>query len=363
MPQKGEPMLVVDAHLDLAMNALLWNRDLALGAHSTRELEHQAGMTAKGRCTGTVGFPDMRRGEVGFVCATVLARKNHGQNSGLDFRTQEIAYAHAQGQLAYYRELERQGVARLIRTRADLAAWRRAWEADPQHAPFGFVLLMEGADPIVEPEQAWLWWEDGLRVVGLAHYGPSTYAFGTDSAGPLTDKGRELLRIMDEIGLILDVSHLTDQSFHDALDRFHGPVLASHANCRALVPGDRQLDDTMIRRLIERGAVIGAVMDAWMLEPGWIRGVTRNDHVSLSNVVDHIDHICQIAGNARHVAIGSDLDGGYGTEQTPRDLDTIADIQEIPALLRQRGYGEDDIAAIMHGNWLRLFAESLPAST
>ncbi|MEA2585024.1 MAG: rane dipeptidase [Thermomicrobiales bacterium] len=354
-------MLVVDAHLDLAMNALMWNRDLALSAHETRAIERAAGMTAKGRCVGTVGFPDLRAGEIGLVFATVIARKNHGQNSDIDFRTQEIAYAQAQGQLALYRELDRQGQIRLIRTRDDLAAWRSAWEADPAGAPFGFVLLMEGADPIVDAEQARLWWDDGLRMVGLAHYGPSSYAFGTGSAGPLTAKGRDLLRVMDEVGMILDVSHLTDESFHESLDRFAGPVMASHSNCRALVPGDRQMDDVMIRRMIERDGVIGAVMDAWMLEPNWERGVTTNERVTLANVVDQIDHVCQLAGNARHAAIGTDLDGGYGTEQTPNDLDTIADVQKIADLLRRRGYGEDDVAGIMHGNWLRLLERTLPA--
>lgn len=354
-------MLVVDAHLDLAMNALMWNRDLALSAHATREIERAAGMTAKGRCAGTVGFPDLRAGEIGLVFATVIARKNHGIGSDIDFRTQEIAYAQAQGQLALYRELERQGQIRLIRTRGDLAAWKTAWEADPAGAPFGFVLLMEGADPIVDPEQARLWWDDGLRMVGLAHYGPSSYAFGTASAGPLTAKGRDLLKVMDEVGLILDVSHLTDESFHESLDRFGGPIMASHSNCRALVPGDRQIDDGMIKRMVERDGVIGAVMDAWMLEPNWDRGVTTNEHVTLANVVDQIDHVCQVAGNARHAAIGTDLDGGYGTEQTPNDLDTIADVQKIAGLLRGRGYGEEDIAGIMHGNWLRLLGRALPA--
>ena len=354
-------MLIVDAHLDLAMNAVLWDRDLTLSAHDTREIERAAGMTQKGRCVGTVGFPDLRRGEVGLVFATVIARKNHGQNSGIDFRTHEIAYAQAQGQLALYRELERQGIIRLLRTRSDLAAWRAAWDADPATAPFGFVLLMEGADPIVEPDQARLWWDDGLRMVGLAHYGPSAYAFGTGSAGPLTDKGRALLDVMDEVGMIQDVSHLTDQSFNEALDRFRGPVLASHSNCRALVPGDRQLSDDMIRRIVERDGVIGAVMDAWMLEPGWVRGVTTPERVTLSTVVDHIDHVCQVAGNARHAAIGTDLDGGYGTEQTPSDLDTIADVQTIAGLLRERGYRDDDVAAVLHGNWLRLLEGALPA--
>jgi membrane dipeptidase len=353
-------MLVVDAHLDLAMNAVMWNRDLALGALETRQIERDEGFTEKGRCAGTVGFPDLRAGEIGLVFATVIARKNHGQNSGIDFRTHEIAFAQAQGQLAYYRELERQGIIRLIRNRDDLAAWKSAWEADPANAPFGFVLLMEGADPIVAPEQARLWWDDGLRMVGLAHYGPSAYAFGTGSAGPLTEKGRALLREMDELRLMLDASHLTDESFHQALDLFNGPVLASHSNCRDLVPGDRQLDDAMIRRLIERDAVIGAVMDAWMLQPNWERGVTTNEGLTLESVAAQIDHVCQVAGNSRHAAIGTDLDGGYGIEQTPCDLDTIADVQKIPDLLRKRGYTEDDIAAIMHGNWLRFLEVGLP---
>jgi membrane dipeptidase len=340
----------------------MWNRDLALSAYETRAIERAEGMKAKGRCAGTVGFPDLRAGGIGLVFATVIARKNHGQNSDIDFRTHEIAFAQAQGQLAYYQELERQGTIRLVRTRADLDAWRAVWETDSAEAPFGFVLLMEGADPIVAPEQARLWWDDGLRMVGLAHYGPSAYAFGTGSGGPLTAKGRELLRIMDELGMMLDVSHLTDESFHEALDRFQGPVLASHSNSRALVPGDRQLDDAMIRRLIERDGVIGAVMDAWMLQPGWVRGETTNEHLTLEAVADQIDHVCQLAGNSRHAAIGTDLDGGYGIEQTPNDLDTIADVQKIPELLRTRGYGEEDIAAVMHGNWLRLLERCLPSN-
>jgi membrane dipeptidase len=356
-------MLVVDAHLDLAMNALMWNRDLALSAHETRRIEREEGMTDKGRCAGTVSFPDLRQGEIGLVFATVIARKNHGQNAGIDFRTHEIAFGQAQGQLAFYEELERQGIIRIIRTITDLGNWLAAWNADPAHAPFGFVILMEGADPIVEPDQARLWWDDGLRIVGLAHYGPSAYAFGTGSAGPLTAEGRELLRVMDELGMILDVSHLTDESFHEALDRFHGPVLASHSNCRALVPGDRQLDDAMIRRLIERDAVIGAVMDAWMLQPDWVRGETTNERLTLAAVADQIDHVCQLAGNSRHAAIGTDLDGGYGIEQTPRDLDTIADVQRIPDLLGQRGYGDGDVKNIMHANWLRLLGRSLPAAS
>jgi membrane dipeptidase len=177
----------------------------------------------------------------------------------------------------------------------------------------------------------------------------------------LTAKGRDLLKVMDDVGLIQDISHLTDESFWESLDRFQGPIMASHSNCRALVPGDRQITDEMIHAMIQRDAVIGAVFDAWMLTPNWERGVTTNEHVTISNVVDQIDHVCQLAGNARHAAIGTDLDGGYGTEQTPNDLDTIADVQKIPDLLRARGYDEDDIALIMHGNWTRFLERTLPA--
>jgi membrane dipeptidase len=125
-----------------------------------------------------------------------------------------------------------------------------------------------------------------------------------------------------------------------------------------LVPGDRQFSDEQIRKLIERDAVIGAAFDNWMLYPGWVAGQTSSSVVSLETVIDHIDHVCQLAGNTRHAAIGSDLDGGFGREQSPGDLDTIADLQTIPPLLRKRGYTESDVEAIMHGNWLRVFRKA-----
>lgn len=348
-------MLVFDAHLDLALNALVYNRDLTLSVPGTRKQELAERLTDKGYAASTVAFPEMRAGGVGLCMATVLARVKAQHGSRLDYRTHAAAYAHAQGELAWYRELERQGIVRIIRTWATLERHAAAWQADPETTPFGLILLMEGADPVVEPSQFGQWWEDGLRVVGLAHYGPSAYAHGTASIGGLTTSGRELLREMERAGAILDVSHLVDDSFHEALDAFSGPVLASHANCRALVPGDRQLSDEMIRRLIERDAVIGAALDAWMIQPGWVQYQTTRIEVGMEQYVDHIDRVCQIAGNARHAAIGSDLDGGYGIEQTPHGLDTIADLRIVPDLLARRGYGADDIAGIMHGNWLRVF--------
>jgi membrane dipeptidase len=210
----------------------------------------------------------------------------------------------------------------------------------------------------LSPEQVQEWWDVGLRIIGPAHYGVSPYAHGTGTEGGLFPQGAALLTQMERVGMILDVTHLSDQCFDEALDVYGGPVLASHHNCRTLVPGQRQLTDEQIERLISRGAVIGIALDAWMLYPDWIRGETKPEVVSLEAMLDHMDHVCQLAGNARHVAIGSDLDGGFGTEQTPRDLDTIADLQRLPEMLHRRGYSADDITGICHGNWVRFFGEA-----
>jgi len=223
--------------------------------------------------------------------------------------------------------------------------------------PLGYVLSMEGADPILDAEDAIRWWELGLRVVGLAHYGPGIYAHGTSSSGGLTPKGIGLLRTLENLGMIVDVTHLTDEGFWDVVERYKGPLLASHNNCRALVPGQRQFSDDQIRCLVRRRAVIGVALDSWMLWPGYVPGTTENSKVTLNHVVDHIDHICQLAGCAKHAAIGSDLDGGFGREQSPSDLETISDVKRIAYLLRDRGYREADIQNIMHGNWLRFFRE------
>ncbi|MBS1873295.1 MAG: membrane dipeptidase [Acidobacteria bacterium] len=342
-------MIVIDAHLDLSWNALGWNRDLRQSVAEIRASE--AGLPQKGRGTNTVAFPEMRSGKVGICLATVLARSKPRGATSIDFRNQEIAFAVAQGQLAYYRVLEEQGAIRFIRNAAELSASFAEWKSSPATAPFGFVLAMEGADPIVNPAQVERWRRDGLRVVGLTHYGASPYGHGTGSDGPLTPAGVELLNAMADAGMILDLTHLADESFWQALKLWKGPVLASHNNCRALVPGGRQFSDDQIRAIIERHGVIGAAFDAWMLAPDWT--LSMEPKVQIKAVVDHMDHICQLAGNARHIAIGSDLDGGYGTEQTPAGLDTIADLQKIALLLGERGHSEADVAAAMHGNWMR----------
>lgn len=348
-------MLIVDGHLDLAMNAIDWNRDLRLSVAEIRKKERW--MTEKGRAANAVAFPEMRQGQVMISFATLLARLAHETNRNIGYQSQQICHAMAMAHLSYYEVCERQGELAILKdwqaVEQHVARWRQA--PPEEKLPLGVVISMEGADPITSPDEVPLWWERGLRLLGLAHYGVSAYAHGTGATGGLVGEARALLQAMNEVGMILDLTHLADQAFWEALEAFDGPVHASHCNCRALVPDQRQLSDEQIKAIIQRGGVIGAVLDMWMLQPGWVQWIAFNEKKkTLDAVVDHIDHICQIAGNADHVAIGSDLDGGFGLEQTPLGLDTIADLQKIPDLLRARGYAEDDVAKIMHGNWLEM---------
>jgi len=360
------PRLIFDSHLDLAWSAVSFNRDLTLELEELRHRE-QAMTDHPSRGRNTVTLPELRKAGVRVCVATLLARggpdqklQSGYQRTDLDHAAPSIAYAAAQAQLAYYRLLEKQGHIRMLRTRGQLREhWHNA-ERD-RSQPLGIILSMEGTDPIVAPEQSQEWWDAGLRAAGIAHYGRSQHAYGTGVCGPLSAAGIALLRQFERLGMILDATHLCDQSMAQALDIFDGPVLASHHNCRALVPGDRQLTDEQIKRLIARGGVIGTAFDAWMLYPGWIRGKTQPAVVRMDAVADHIDHVCQLAGNVRHSAIGTDLDGGFGTEQTPRDLGTIADLQKLAGILASRGYGDADIDLIFHGNWLRFFGDALPA--
>jgi membrane dipeptidase len=354
-------MIVFDAHLDLAWNAIDWNRNLRLSVADIRRGEQ--GLTGKGQGCGTVSFPELRRGKVVVFIATLLARsvRLHAMPPFQRYTSMDAAYGSAQGQVAYYRALEHQGVLRWIKDAATLDSHVRAWVKNEDGSePLGFILSMEGADPVLSPEQVQEWWQLGLRIIGPAHYGLSPYAHGTGTEGGLFPPGKPLLKEMERIGMILDVTHLSDQCFDEALDAYGGPVLASHHNCRALVPDQRQLTDAQIKRLIGRGAIIGTALDAWMLYPGWVRGETTPQQagVKLEAMIDHIDRVCQLAGNARHAAIGSDLDGGFGTEQTPCDLDTIADLQRLPDMLKKRGYDSDAIEGIMYKNWVRFFREA-----
>lgn len=361
-------MLIIDAHLDLAMNAMEWNRDLRQSLEEIRNRE--IGMSDKpDRAKGVVSFEELRKGGIGLVVATQIARYAGPTNAHQadilplpGWNSPEQAWAQTQAQLAWYKTMEEEGELMQVRDVRSLEIHLAYWdhETENEKKTIGYILSLEGADSLITIEFLERAYENGLRIVGPAHYGPGRYANGTNATGEMNSQGLSLLKEMERLNIILDVTHLCDDAFWQAMDNFHGHVWASHNNCRALVNHNRQFSDEQIKILIERDAVIGAAFDGWMLVPGWVRAQSNPGEMNcgLEKVIDHIDHICQVAGNADHVAIGSDLDGGFGNEQCPYDLATIADLRKIPLLLKKRAYSPENINKIMHGNWLRFLRKA-----
>jgi membrane dipeptidase len=364
--------LLIDAHLDLAMNAIYFDRDITRNlTEMNREEADLHDFSFRGK--GTVTLPELRSANLGICFATLLARSGPrfrfngtSRRSDLDFGLREGAYCCCHAQLAYYRLLERRGELKILLTQEDLDQHLQNWNtaADRMQAPIGIVLTMEGADPILQPQDIDDWYAEGLRAIGLTHYGYSHYGAGTRAEGPLTDAGREILPSMERLRMALDVTHLSDQSMAEAFDRFHGVLWASHHNCRALVPWDRQLTDEQIRIIGSRDGVIGVAADAIMLHPDWVHheSLPETLGVEISHMVDHIDRVVDLTGSTLHAGIGTDLDGGYGSEQTPKDLKAYRHVRLIEDLLARRGYKDSEIENIFSGNWLRMLRRCLPAA-
>lgn len=354
-------MFTIDAHLDLSMNAMEWNRDLRKPIHEIRSREKDMSDKAD-RGNNIVCFPELRKGNVGLVVATQIARFVATDNPLPGWHSPEQAWAQTQAQLAWYKIMEEEGELIQINNLHSLENHFTYWndEKPNDSKAIGYILSLEGADSIVTLKHLEKAYAYGLRALGPAHYGPGRYAQGTNATGGLGKSGKALLKEMERLNIILDATHLCDDSFWEAMENFHGHVWASHHNCRALVDHNRQFSDEQLKELIRRGAVIGGVMDAWMMVPNWIRNVSSPQSMdcNLEKVIDHMDHICQLAGNALHIGIGSDLDGAFGKEQSPYDLETIADLQKFPDLLSKRGYSKADIENVMHGNWLRFLKKA-----
>ncbi len=347
-------MLLFDAHLDLSMNALEWNRDLR--SSITEINSREEGMTDKlDRGKATVSLEELRKGNIGIVVATQIARYVENTSQLPGWNSPEQAWAQTQGQLAYYKALESFGEISPIRNARELKTHLQYWNSSSEEKKsIGYILSLEGADSIVSVEYLDIAYNYGLRALGPAHYGPGRYAQGTNATGGLGPNGKDLLVKMESLGIILDATHLCDDSFWEAMEIFNGSIWASHQNSRSLVNHNRQFTDEQFKEIIRRGAVVGLPLDTWMMVPNWIRGESDpiKMKVDLNVMIDHLVHICSLAGNTNHVGIGTDLDGGFGTEQSPMDIKTIADLQKIPDLLLRRGFSHDDIAKICHQNWI-----------
>lgn len=348
---------IVDAHLDLAENVTLFGRDYTVSAAEIRAREHRT------RRQVTVSLPDLERGGIAVVVAT-LTPGFLAADVGADFepraalyRTPEEAEAHALAQLALYETWQVQGHVRLLKSAADLDQHLSLWRQDRKP---GLVLLMEGADPIVRVGDLPAWWQRGLRLIGLT-YGDTAYGCGvaggreTFRTGGLTPAGVALLESMAALGFIWDVSHLTEAGIWQGL-ALHGPrVCASHANAQALIPTDRHLSDPVIRAIAEQEGVIGLVLYNGFLERRW----RSNGAVTVSlteHLARHAKHMARLVG-WQHVGIGSDLDGGFGREESPIEIDTVADLAQVglavPAEARN---------AVLSTNWLGFLRSALPGT-
>lgn len=356
-------MLIVDAHEDIAWNVTAFGRDYTNSALAIRRRENGSG-TPPPTGNALLGKPEWLLGHVGVIFATLFvapARHKVGSWETLVYHNAQEAYEQASDQLdVYHRLADEDPVFQLIGTQRDLQEVVSTWADDKslEDRRIGLLPTMEGADPILEPEQVEEWFDRGIRSVGLA-WESTAYAGGTHESGPITPEGEKLLEVMSSLGMMLDLSHLAEESYYQALERYEGVIIASHSNPRRFLPTSRGLSDDMIRLLAERGGVIGVVPYNRFLKPGW--QLTDGKHsIPLSMAVDAIDYICQLTGSVDYVGIGSDFDGGFGVECTPKGVDTVADLQKFEALLAERGYTPEHIEAILSGNWLRMLNQALP---
>lgn len=361
--------LLVDAHEDLAWNILTFGRDYTRSAAETRRLEEENhALAPKENGHTLLGWPDYQAGRVALVFASLFAipsRLKHGDWEVLCYATPDEAWQVYHRQLEAYHALVETRPERfsLVTTLPQLQDLLLDWQDEArQEHPVGIVILMEGGEGIRALSELERWWEEGVRIIGPAWAG-TRYCGGTNEPGPLTEEGRHLLKAMAELRFTLDVSHMDEAAARQAIDRYEGAIIASHANAAACVPGyegNRLLSDAVIRRLVKRGAIIGVVPYCRFLKAGW-RPADGREEITLDTLAVHIDHICQLAGDAQHVGLGSDFDGGFGVESAPADVDTIADLQKLSIVLAKRGYSERDIAAVLGGNWLRYLQENLPS--
>jgi membrane dipeptidase len=361
--------IIVDAHEDIAWNTLCFGRDYLSSVYDIRHREENGPVEAVAG-VALLGLPEWLRGGIAVIGATLFTPPERRRTSVLEQHYSDADEAHALAlrQIEIYERMAQQsGQIKLIRTRLDLELVLKTWEGfDPSLAEdpgqderqIGLVYLIEGGDSIREPAEVEWWHELGVRLIGPAWSG-TQYCGGTDEPGPLTAAGVELLKHMRPFNLVLDLSHMDDLAFLQALERYDGPVIASHSNPRVMTNNtNRHLSDEMIQALVQRDGVIGTLIFNKFLLKDWEHGYPR-DAAMVETVVTAIDHVCQIAGDARHAAIGTDFDGGFGMRSTPAGFDTVADLQIIAPALEQRGYSAVDVGLIMNGNWVRVLRSAL----
>ena len=352
--------IIVDAHVDLGYNIVNFGRDYTRSALDIRA--DTAGTPAQ-RVQGQamLGLPELLAGRMALVWGVIYVMPQSSVRSPL-----QIANYGSPDEAAAWGQVMHEAILdfiassdhlMLVKNQTDLDVVLESWEQDipDEERRVGVMLAMEGADPIRSPDELAAWYAGGLRSVGLS-WGRTQYAGSNSMDGPLTTAGVELLERMREYNMIFDTAHLSEAAFWDAMSVWDDVVVNSHSALRHYLPTERGFSDDQIRAIIERDGVFGIG-----LYNGFYEQNTRNAFlIVLDDVLDAITYVCELAGNCDHVAIGSDLDGGFGAELAPQGIDTIADLQQIPTGLKLRGFSDAQIDAICHGNWLRILRQSLP---
>ncbi|MGI9015433.1 MAG: dipeptidase [Phycisphaerales bacterium] len=332
-------MYWVDGHLDLAMNGVT-------GIDMTQPVLRDG--------ERSISLPDLTAANVTIAFATIFTERSAPQfpYGYADSSDRAGAFAAGLRQLEYYETLETAGHICIIRSRADLG---EAVAREGGHPRLNIILLMEGADPIRTPDDVQTWRERGVRIVGLTWARGSRYAAGNAEPGPLSSEGRELISALDACNMIHDCSHLADEALAGLLECATGSVIASHSNCRALLPGDNQrhLTDAAITAIALRKGVIGINLFSKFLADG--RRATVQD------VVAHIQHIEAVAGSRGCIALGSDADGGFPARDLPVGLDHPELLPNLADALRtDAGWSEAEIRNFASGNWVGFLEHALP---
>jgi membrane dipeptidase len=319
--------MIVDAHLDIAWNAISDGRGFLQPPAPNYVVSRSSLVTAG----------------VGLVFATLYtapARATRSMRTRFVYENAHEANLMATAEVNYYRSCGLE----LIRDKDGLDAYTRGWRKGKLAA----VLLMEGADPIETPSQLGAWTDVGVRIIGPA-WSRTRYTGGTGAPGGLTELGRQLLKAMRRKRVILDLSHMADQAVAEAFAIWRGPIIASHANSRELVPGDRQLTSETVAEIARRGGVVGVSF--------YGKHLRTSGRPTLKDVADHLVHHARSAGGPEHVGLGTDLDGGFDARQAP--FPEMAKLKELPAMLR-RHFNRAQVEGIMGGNWLDFLGRSLP---
>ena len=340
-----------DAHLDLAYLTEL-GRDM-----------HAPLAECRGKLLpAAVTLPSLREGGVRACLGTIFTE---AIEPGSETDAPEAAYPVGDGlaawragmrQLKLYHAWRDGGAIRLMRRR-DAEVRIEAGEGD---APLLLGILMECADPIETPDQLDEWVEGGVIAVGMAWWRGSRYAGGNGKGEGLTAAGRELAARMDELGVVHDLSHLSQRATAELLEQTGEVVMASHSNCRMLLGGEneehwqRHLSDETIAEIGRRGGVVGLNLVRNFIKAGLDRNDPK-DRPSVAETLAHVEHVCEVMGHKRGIGLGTDMDGGIKATDLPAGIDQPRDLVKLCEGLRDRGWSDAEVEGFAWGNWARFW--------